>query len=64
MDYILIDFEKKEIFASYTFDKDSNRIGLPKLIQDGETVEAAKIRLNYETKKAYIQEVKIKQDEN
>ena len=63
-DYILIDFEKKEIFASYTYDKDSTRIGLPKLIQDGETVEAAKIRLNYETKKAYIQEVKIKQDEN
>ena len=63
-DYILIDFEKKEIFASYTYDKDSTRIGLPKLIQDGETIEAAKIRLNYETKKAYIQEVKIKQDEN
>ncbi len=62
--YILVDFEKKEISASYTYDKDSMRIGLPKLIQAGEEVEAAKIRVNYETKKAYIQEVKIKQDEN
>lgn len=63
-DYILVDFEKKEIFASYTYGKDSVRVGQPKLIQDGEEINAAKIRLNYETKKAYIQEVKIKQDEN
>lgn len=63
-DYILVDFGKKEIFASYTLDKDSVRIGQPKLIQDGEEIDAAKIRVNYETKKAYIQEVRIKQDEN
>ncbi len=63
-DYILVDFEKKEIFASYTLDKDSTRVGQPKLIQDGEEIDAAKIRVNYETKKAYIQEVRIKQDEN
>lgn len=62
-DYILIDFEKKEIMASYSLDKDSNRVGLPKMVQDGEEIDAAKIRVNYETKKAYIQEVRIKQDE-
>lgn len=63
-DYILVDFGKKEIFASYTYGKDSTRVGQPKLIQDGEEIDAAKIRVNYETKKAYIQEVRIKQDEN
>lgn len=63
-DYILVDFGKKEIYAAYTLDKDSNRVGMPKMIQNGEEIEAAKIRVNYETKKAYIQEVKIKQDEN
>lgn len=63
-DYILVDLDKKEIFASYTYGKDSVRVGQPKLIQNGEEIDAAKIRVNYETKKAYIQEVRIKQDEN
>lgn len=63
-DYILVDFNKKEVLASYTYDKDSNRVGLP-LFSDGtEEVEAAKIRYNFDTKKGYIQEMKVKQDEN
>lgn len=62
-DYILIDFNKHEIFATYTLDKDSLRVGQPKMIQNGEEIDAAKIRVNYETKKAFIHEVRIKQDE-
>ena len=62
--YMLIDLNKKEVFASYTFDADSNRIGMPVFTDGAETVDAASMRFNFETKKGYIQEVKIKQDEN
>ncbi|MGV3632620.1 MAG: putative LPS assembly protein LptD [Bacteroidota bacterium] len=63
-DYLLVDFSKNEVFASYSYDKDSNRVGLPKFTDGTEEIIAAKIRYNFDTKKGYIQEVKIKQDEN
>lgn len=63
-DYILVDFKLNEVYASYSFDKDSNRIGLPKFKEGEEEIIAAKIRYNFDSKKGYIQEVKIKQDEN
>lgn len=63
-DYILVDFKKNEVFASYTFDKDSNRIGLPKFTDGAEEIIASKIRYNFDSKKGFIQEMKLKQDEN
>lgn len=63
-DYLLVDFNKNEVFASYSYDKDSNRVGLPKFTDGSEEIIAAKIRYNFDTKKGYIQEVKLKQDEN
>ncbi|MES2589084.1 MAG: putative LPS assembly protein LptD [Bacteroidota bacterium] len=63
-DYILVDFNKNEVFASYTYDKDSNRIGLPKFNDGSDEIIAAKIRYNFDSKKGFIQEVKLKQDEN
>lgn len=63
-DYIEIDMEAHEILATYTYDADSNRVGVPKILMDGQEMEVGKIKLNYETKKAFIREVKIKQDEN
>jgi hypothetical protein len=63
-DYILIDFKLNEVMATYSIDKDSNRIGLPVFKEGAEEIIAAKIRYNFDTKKGYIQEVKIKQDEN
>ena len=63
-DYIEIDMEKHEILPNYTYDADSNKVGVPNIKMDGQEMEVGKIRLNYETKKAFIQEVKIKQDEN
>lgn len=63
-DYMLIDLEKKEVYATYTLDKDSNRVGTPKFTDGSETIDASSIRYNFDTKKGYIQEVKIKQEEN
>jgi hypothetical protein len=62
--YMLIDLTKNEVFATYSLDKDSNRIGSPVFTDGSETIDAASIRYNFDTKKGYIQEVKIKQDEN
>jgi len=61
--YIVVDLKKNEVFASYTFDKDSHRIELPKFKNGAEQIEAAKIRYNFTSQKGYIEEVKIKQDE-
>ena len=63
-DYLLVDFNKNEVYASYSYDKDSSRVGLPKFTDGTEEIIAAKIRYNFDTEKGYIQEVKLKQDEN
>jgi hypothetical protein len=61
--YILFDLDKKEVFASYSTDKNGKRIGEPILIQDGEEVHAGTLRFNLNTKKGYIQEMSVKQQE-
>ena len=61
--YILVDLKKNEVFASYIIDKDSNRIQMPIFKSDGEEIEAARIRYNFNSQKGYIEEVKVKQDE-
>lgn len=63
-DYMLVDFNKNEVYAAYTYGKDSVRVGEPKLIDGDQEIDAAKIRFNFDTKKAYIQEVRMRQDEN
>lgn len=62
--YILIDLNKNEIYARYAYDKDSNRIQLPEFSDGKDVINASAIRFNTETKKGYIEEVAIKQDEN
>ncbi len=61
--YMLIDLDKKEVLATYRYDKDSNRIEMPVFSDGTETIDAASLRYNFDTKKGYIQEVKIKQEE-
>lgn len=61
--YILFDIDKKEVFASYKIDEKGNRIGEPILIQDGEEIHAGTLRFNLNTKKGYIQEMSVKQEE-
>lgn len=61
--YILVDLNKNEVFATYVLDKDSNQIEHPLFKNDGEEIQASRIRYNFNTQKGYIEEVKIKQDE-
>jgi hypothetical protein len=61
--YILFDLNKKEVFASYSSDKSGKRIGEPVLFQNGEEIHAGTLRFNLDTKKGYIQEMSVKQEE-
>lgn len=62
--YILIDLNKNEIYARYSYDADSNRVQLPEFTDGNDVVNASAIRFNTQTKKGYIEEVALKQDEN
>jgi len=62
--YILIDLNKNEIYARYSYDKDSNRVQLPEFSDGKDIINASAIRFNTQTKKGYIEEVALKQDEN
>lgn len=63
-DYIEMDIEHRTVMATYTLDSDSNRIGIPIFSDGAEEVKAAKLKYNFDTKKAYIQELRTKQEEN
>lgn len=62
--YILIDLNKNEVYATYLYDEDSNKVQLPVFSDGPEKITASSIRFNFTTKKGYIEEVAIKQDEN
>jgi hypothetical protein len=61
--YILIDLEKNEMEARYTYDADSNRVEFPVFTDGAQEIKAATVRYNFDTEKGYIQELAIKQDE-
>lgn len=61
--YMVVDLESKEVYATYTLDSLGKRQGEP-VFQDGaDEVKAAGLRFNFETKRALIEETRIKQDE-
>jgi len=61
--YILVDLDKNELLATFAYDKDSNVVEKP-LFKDGsDEIEANTIKYNLDTKKAYIEAVKIVQEE-
>tara|TARA_B110000285_G_scaffold202510_1_gene237879 strand:+ start:40 stop:2553 length:2514 start_codon:yes stop_codon:yes gene_type:complete len=62
--YILIDLEKNEVYATYILDEDSAEIQHPVFSEGSEEIIASSIRYNLNTEKGYIEEMKIKQDEN
>jgi lipopolysaccharide export system protein LptA len=62
-DYIIVDYGKKDILATYTTDSLGRKVGIPVFVQEGDTITADRIRYNYELKKGFIEEVTIKQDE-
>ncbi|NRA12810.1 MAG: LPS-assembly protein LptD, partial [Crocinitomicaceae bacterium] len=61
--YIMIDRDKEEIAAEYIYDADSNMIQLPHFTDGSEEIVAQKVRYNFKTEKAFIEEVAITQDE-
>lgn len=61
--YILVDLDKNELSATYLYDADSNRIEIPVFKDGAEEISAYTIKYNLDTQKAYIEEVKIQQDE-
>ncbi len=62
--YIMIDLDKNEVYATYIYDEDSSKIEHPQFSDGAEKIQASSIRYNFDTKKGYIEEVAIKQDEN
>lgn len=61
--YMVVDMEKKEVQATYSLDSLGNRIGEPIFKDGAEEVKAASLRFNFESKRALIEETRIKQEE-
>lgn len=61
--YILVDFNTNEITASYRYDKDSNKIEFPTFTDGTDVINCEKMRYNTKTKKGFLEELAIKQDE-
>lgn len=61
--YIMIDLNNNEVLATYSYDKDSNKVDLPKFTDGSEEINAETIRYNFDTEKGFIEGVSIDQDE-
>lgn len=61
--YIVVDMETEEIKATYALDEEGNIIEKPLFTMGGDEVVANTLKYNLNTKKAYIEAVKIVQDE-
>lgn len=61
--YILVDLNTNEITASYRYDKDSNKVEFPTFSDGSEMINCQRMRYNTKTKKGYLEELAIKQDE-
>lgn len=61
-DYIEMSIDRKELFATGLKDSSGQLAGTP-VIKDGkETFEATEFRFNFDTKKAYLVEIRMKQE--
>ncbi len=61
--FMVIDLINNEVLAKYEYDTDSNKINFPILNDGSENIKASSIRYNFKTKKGYIEELAVKQDE-
>lgn len=61
--YIVVDMETNEVKATYLVDDKGEMIEKPIMTMNGDEVIANTLKYNLNTKKAYIEEVRIKQDE-
>lgn len=61
--YILVDMEKEEVTATHVLDEEGRLIEKPLFTMGGDEAEANTLKYNLRTGKAYIEAVKIVQDE-
>jgi hypothetical protein len=61
--YILLDLDANEIWAKYRYDKDSNKVEFPVFTDGGESITCHTLKYNTKTKKGFLEELGIKQDE-
>ncbi|MFZ9027917.1 MAG: putative LPS assembly protein LptD [Crocinitomicaceae bacterium] len=61
--YIMIDLDRNEVLATYSYDKDSNKVNTPVFTDGSEKIDAETIRYNFDTEKGFIEGVRVKQDE-
>jgi hypothetical protein len=61
--YILLDLGSNEISAKYRYDKDSNKVEFPVFTDGGESITCHTLKYNTKTKKGFLEELGIKQDE-
>ncbi|MBM3159868.1 MAG: LPS-assembly protein LptD [Bacteroidetes bacterium] len=61
--YICIDLEKNELQARYSYDKDSNKVDFPVFSEGNEIVQCFSLKYNTKTKKGFLQELSLKQEE-
>lgn len=61
--YILIDLDKQEVTATHALNDLGEEVGYPVFTDGSDEIESKTIRFNFETKKAYIEGVKMQQDE-
>lgn len=62
--FIKVDLDGGEIEASYREDADSGKVEFPIFNVDGDEIRAHRVRYNLHTEKAFIEEVRVQQDEN
>lgn len=61
--YMIVDMESKEVLATFTEDSLGNRLGEPVFLDGADSVKAGTLRFNFETKRAFIEETRISQEE-
>ena len=62
--YIMLDLENNEVLARYRFSEDSTETEYPQFSDGNESLTARTVRYNFNSEKAYIEQVSIQQDEN
>lgn len=60
---IILDLKNQEVAAMSSLDEDSTEIDFPIFNDGSDEIQAKTIRYNFKTSKAYIEEVRIQQDE-
>lgn len=61
-DYIEMSIDRKEISATGRKDSTGQLVGTPVIKDEKETIEAKEFRFNFDTKKAFLTEIRMKQE--